>query len=170
MHELPLWALLLPDAASVPVLLIFCAVCFVAWPINKPRGAQQAYGDLLLNIKVGDNVVSHVSLLSAEKRHGKPVYRWEMAQIHSNDLPYFKMTDVPFTHILVRQRGNVEDLVTISVIERTTRFRKADFYWIRDATIGNRPGFPSELLLPHNFVLSYIGEGVQHSKRQQQAT
>jgi hypothetical protein len=101
-------------------------------------------------------VFAHIGMLTAEERSGKPTYTWHMSQINRDDFPYTQMADLPFTRISVTQRRAERNLITISVIDCTKSFWKADFYWIKNATIGNRPGFPRELSLPHNLVLKYV--------------
>lgn len=122
------------------------------------RSKAKSQGELLLQIEAGGVLYAHIAFLSAEQRGGKSTYTWKMTQIHRDDFPYFARTDLPFTHIWVTQKPTDEDLLTISVAERTGTFWYSEFYWIKRATIGTRPGFPRELLLPHNFVLKYVEE------------
>lgn len=151
------WPGPIPGETLGTMLAILCTGCLVTWRVNVlwTRNRVEIQGTLLLQMEVNDLTIAHIGMLTAEERHRQPTYRWSMSQINSDDFPHSQMTDLPFTHIIVTQKKDEKDLLTINVLDHAKGFLKADFYWIKDATIGNRPGFPRELLLPHNLVLKY---------------
>lgn len=152
------WPRTPPGLLTEIMLALVGAVCLVVWRAKKLWDFHNVdtHGTLLLQMEVNGVLLAHIGMLTAEERGGKSKHIWPMSQINDDDFPYTQMTDLTFTHIIVKQKRTEKNLVTISVLDRENQFWHADFYWIKDATIGNRPGFPGKLLLPHNLVLRYL--------------
>jgi hypothetical protein len=145
----------------IDLLYLCLSAGYVAFRFMQKRwrghGAQ-AQGRLLLQIEVKGVVSAHIATLPPAESATKATYLWHIAQVNQDDLPYFAMTEVPFTHIRVRRWRDHGNVVTVSVFERKRGLLQRDYYWIKEATVGTWPGFPRQLLLPHNFVLKYTDE------------
>lgn len=143
-------------AILTPVLL----GCFGLWRAytHWRRARFHTWGGLLLHLEVDGRLAAHLGMLTARARAGRPVYVWPMTQIHRDDFPIAQTRDLSFSHIVVRQPQPQSRLMLISVVARGRRPWGKDFYWVRDAPLGDVPGFPRSLLLPDGLVLKcYFG-------------
>jgi hypothetical protein len=121
----------------------------------EPPRSSATQGRLLLGMEVDGKPVAHIALLPpANGRRSTLV--WPVSQIDPDDIPYAPLVALPFTHLIVKRLRDEPSLVSVSVVDRSQTVGVPDFFWVREATIGSRPGFPRRLLLPQNLVLRYV--------------
>jgi hypothetical protein len=139
-------------------LAIVCVGCLAAWRARTLylRQRFKPHGSLILQMECDGKVLAHLGVLTAADRKGKPSYHWRITPM-AHALPHTQLVDLAITEIAVTQKRGEDDIVTISVIERKPGLWHVSlaYYWIRDAAIGRRPGFPASLLLPNNLILRF---------------
>ena len=90
-------------SSPVSIAAVLTIAALAATAVIKTKWARRSFQARQMLFTDENIRPSHIALLAAENRNGKPRYCWALAEAEPA-LPHMQMVDLPFTHITVAQR------------------------------------------------------------------